>query len=230
MMWQRIRAVWQDWSILIVGLVAIFGAISLGGYWSSSTSSTSAPPSHQARDQGKPAEASFVTNSPSPQGGGAKQSGQQVAQSTKAPSPPPPATQAGPAPSPQPSPAPSNGGSSTPPMHDHMATSSTQPPSGTIGQSPATPPSNAMPIKGDASAGRLVFRKCQACHSIEAGKNMLGPSLAGVFGRKAGTETGFNYSPAMKSADITWSSANARRIPDRSGEGRAGQQDAVSRP
>jgi nitrite reductase (NO-forming) len=90
-------------------------------------------------------------------------------------------------------------------MHDHMATSSTQPPSGTIGQSPATPRSNAMPIKGDASAGRLVFRKCQACHSIEAGKNMLGPSLAGVVGRKAGTETGFNYSPAMKSADITWS-------------------------
>jgi nitrite reductase (NO-forming) len=58
---------------------------------------------------------------------------------------------------------------------------------------------------GDASAGRLVFRKCQACHSIEPGKNMLGPSLGGVIGRKAGTETGYNYSPAMKSADIVWS-------------------------
>jgi nitrite reductase (NO-forming) len=57
---------------------------------------------------------------------------------------------------------------------------------------------------GDASSGRLVFRKCQACHSIEPGKNMLGPSLAGVIGRKAGTEAGYNYSPAMKSADIVW--------------------------
>ncbi len=33
---------------------------------------------------------------------------------------------------------------------------------------------------------------------------MLGPSLAGVIGRKAGTEAGYNYSPAMKSADIVW--------------------------
>jgi nitrite reductase (NO-forming) len=61
-----------------------------------------------------------------------------------------------------------------------------------------------MPAMGDAAAGRLVFRKCQACHSIEPGKNMLGPSLAGVIGRKAGTEAGYNYSPAMKSADIVW--------------------------
>jgi nitrite reductase (NO-forming) len=49
-----------------------------------------------------------------------------------------------------------------------------------------------------------VFRKCQACHSIEPGKNLLGPSLSGIIGRKAGTEAGFNYSPAMKSADIVW--------------------------
>jgi nitrite reductase (NO-forming) len=61
-----------------------------------------------------------------------------------------------------------------------------------------------MATMGDASSGRLVFRKCQACHSIEPGKNMLGPSLAGVIGRKAGTEAGYNYSPAMKSADIVW--------------------------
>ena len=61
-----------------------------------------------------------------------------------------------------------------------------------------------MPATGDAASGRLVFRKCQACHSIESGKNMLGPSLAGIIGRKAGTEAGYNYSPAMKSADIVW--------------------------
>ena len=56
---------------------------------------------------------------------------------------------------------------------------------------------------GDA-AGRQVFRKCQACHSMEPGKNILGPSLAGIMGRKAAAEAGFNYSPAMKQANISW--------------------------
>src|SRR5262249_31654980 len=57
---------------------------------------------------------------------------------------------------------------------------------------------------GDAAAGRQVFRKCQACHSMEPGKNMLGPSLAGLLGRKAGSESGYNYSSAMKQENITW--------------------------
>ncbi len=57
---------------------------------------------------------------------------------------------------------------------------------------------------GDPGAGRLVFRKCQACHSMEPGKNILGPSLAGIIGRKAGTEPSYNYSPAMKQANVVW--------------------------
>src|SRR5262245_57507702 len=39
---------------------------------------------------------------------------------------------------------------------------------------------------------------------MEPAKNMLGPSLAGLLGRKAGSEAGYNYSPAMKQANITW--------------------------
>jgi cytochrome c2 len=63
----------------------------------------------------------------------------------------------------------------------------------------------AMPTAGgDAAAGRLVFRKCQACHSMEPGKTILGPSLAGIMGRKAGSDPGYNYSPAMKQANIVW--------------------------
>jgi nitrite reductase (NO-forming) len=63
----------------------------------------------------------------------------------------------------------------------------------------------AMPTAGgDAAAGRLVFRKCQACHSMEPGKTILGPSLAGIMGRKAGSDPGYNYSPAMKHANIVW--------------------------
>jgi nitrite reductase (NO-forming) len=42
------------------------------------------------------------------------------------------------------------------------------------------------------------------CHSLEPGKNILGPSLGGIIGRKAGAEPGYSYSPALKQADIVW--------------------------
>jgi cytochrome c len=57
---------------------------------------------------------------------------------------------------------------------------------------------------GDPAAGQKIFVRCAGCHSIVAGENKNGPSLAGVFGRKSGAEPGFNYSPALKSANITW--------------------------
>jgi nitrite reductase (NO-forming) len=58
--------------------------------------------------------------------------------------------------------------------------------------------------QADVAAGSQVFHICQACHSLDPGRNLLGPSLAGVIGRKAGTAPGFDYSEAMKSANITW--------------------------
>jgi cytochrome c len=58
---------------------------------------------------------------------------------------------------------------------------------------------------GDAVKGKAVFARCAICHDLKPGVNKLGPSLHDVFGRKAGTVAGFNYSPAMKSAKITWS-------------------------
>lgn len=60
---------------------------------------------------------------------------------------------------------------------------------------------------GDAAAGKAVFAKCMACHTTEAGKNKIGPSLHGVVGRKAGAVAGFAYSPAMKGSGITWTEA-----------------------
>jgi cytochrome c len=60
---------------------------------------------------------------------------------------------------------------------------------------------------GDAAAGQHVFARCAACHSVTAGANGIGPSLAGMFGRKSGTEAGYNYSPALKDANITWDEA-----------------------
>ena len=57
---------------------------------------------------------------------------------------------------------------------------------------------------GDAAAGEHVFARCAACHSPKAGENKIGPSLAGVVGRKSGDAPNYNYSPALKSAGITW--------------------------
>jgi len=57
---------------------------------------------------------------------------------------------------------------------------------------------------GDPKAGQAAFTQCKACHSLDAGKNGIGPSLHGVFGRQSGAVAGFNYSDAMKKAGVTW--------------------------
>jgi cytochrome c len=58
---------------------------------------------------------------------------------------------------------------------------------------------------GDPEAGAEVFRTCAACHTLEPSAHRTGPSLAGVFGRKAGTAEGFHrYSDALRSADLVW--------------------------
>ena len=62
----------------------------------------------------------------------------------------------------------------------------------------------AASAAGDPVAGKVVANKCMVCHSFTAGENRIGPSLAGVVGRKSGTVPGFNYSPAMKSIGLTW--------------------------
>ncbi|WAT17391.1 c-type cytochrome [Aurantiacibacter sp. MUD11] len=67
----------------------------------------------------------------------------------------------------------------------------------TVAAAPATPPA--------------AFSTCGVCHSVEPGQNGVGPTLAGVVGRRAGSVAGANYSPAMQGANITWTEANLRR-------------------
>ena len=68
-------------------------------------------------------------------------------------------------------------------------------------------PAIAAP-SGDVAAGKLVFARCAMCHTVAAGENRLGPSLAGVIGRKAGSIAGYNYSAAMKNSGVTWTPEN----------------------
>ena len=57
---------------------------------------------------------------------------------------------------------------------------------------------------GDAARGETKFQDCAACHKLEAGANNVGPSLHGVFTRKAGELADFRYSPAIKRSGIAW--------------------------
>lgn len=60
----------------------------------------------------------------------------------------------------------------------------------------------------DVEAGQRSFNKCRACHQVgEGAKNLVGPHLNGLFGRKAGTMEGYNYTEANKNSGITWDEA-----------------------
>jgi cytochrome c len=61
---------------------------------------------------------------------------------------------------------------------------------------------------GDAARGAQLFRQCAACHSVEAGEHLTGPSLAQIWNRKAGSADGFaRYSDPLRRSGITWNEA-----------------------
>ena len=53
-------------------------------------------------------------------------------------------------------------------------------------------------------SGAARFQDCAACHKLEASANNVGPSLHGIFVRKAGEIADFRYSPAIKRSGIVW--------------------------
>lgn len=57
----------------------------------------------------------------------------------------------------------------------------------------------------DLAAGETSFKKCLACHRVgPEAKNLVGPLLNGLEGRKSGTIEGYNYTDANKNSGITW--------------------------
>jgi cytochrome c len=72
------------------------------------------------------------------------------------------------------------------------------------GNAPRRADSNGQALmEGDAVRGKDIFeRRCTGCHAMEQDRE--GPRLRGVFGRSSGTVPGFDYSPALRKADIVW--------------------------
>lgn len=61
----------------------------------------------------------------------------------------------------------------------------------------------------DVAKGETQFKKCLPCHRIGPGaKNLVGPELNGLDGRKAGSVEGYSYSDANKNSGIVWNEAS----------------------
>ena len=73
---------------------------------------------------------------------------------------------------------------------------------------------------GDAARGEKKFEDCAACHTLERGENSVGPSLHGVFGRKAGELDGFPLFAGAQAQRHHLDAADARHVHRRSAEGR----------
>ena len=63
--------------------------------------------------------------------------------------------------------------------------------------------------QGDVTQGQAIFTaQCGFCHSPEAGKNLMGPSLHGVFDRASAQAPAFTYSAALQAAKLQWNESN----------------------
>ncbi len=64
----------------------------------------------------------------------------------------------------------------------------------------------ATPVRAaDVAHGESLYEGCQDCHSLD--KNDVGPRHRGVFGRRAGTVSDYEYSDALKRSGIVWNEA-----------------------
>jgi cytochrome c len=64
--------------------------------------------------------------------------------------------------------------------------------------------------KGDPAAGKEIYARCLACHTLASDR--VGPRHCGLFGRRAGSVKGFEYSDAMKRYRVVWSEKTLDRF------------------
>ena len=178
-MWQRLPPFIREWPILIVGILLIVPLLYFSSYEASSSKSTASAPSLSRPDESASRPTAARAQAPN-------------AEPSSSPAPAPAKTTPNSAQAPAKAPVMS---------HDRVAVT---PAAQTSGQRVPSPTTTTAPGIGDIATGKLVFRKCQACHSLEPGKNGLGPSSAGLVGKKASSVPNYNYSPAMKGSNLTW--------------------------
>lgn len=101
---------------------------------------------------------------------------------------------------------------------------------------PAAASTTAAAATTPAAAAPASFTMCKTCHSTEPGKTIIGPSLAGVYGTKAAEVPGYQFSPALKAAGLTWNDAtldkwieNPMKLVPGTKMTYAGQPDAAKR-
>jgi nitrite reductase (NO-forming) len=223
-MWAKIR----EWFVLVVGLAVIVGGLSITSYIQSLPAP--APDSVTASSEqptSKPAAPQQQAGAPQPatpqQAAPSKQAAQPAAAqgaAKPAPAVAPAAANSKAAAAPAAAPAhnhtaaPATAPVATPATHNHAAAAPqavAQIAAGAPAAAPSAAASSAPALDAQAAAGQRVYRKCQACHSLEAGKNGLGPSLAGIVGQKAAEVPRYNFSPAMKASGLTWDVATLDR-------------------
>jgi nitrite reductase (NO-forming) len=191
----------RDWLILIVGMLVIVAGLAAASFiptQSVSTATASSTP-------GESAQASAPNTPPPP---AAQQATANQPSASKPAAPAKTAAAEPPKAAPKPAAAPAS-------PHAHMQMQTAKPatspaaPAAQMAQAsqPARTAAAAPAPTGDAARGKAVYRKCQACHSLAEGKNGVGPSLAGIVGKKAASVPNYNYSQAMRDSKLTWDAA-----------------------
>lgn len=70
--------------------------------------------------------------------------------------------------------------------------------------------SAALAADGDSTRGKMLYEsRCVACHSLDA--NRVGPAHQGVYGRKAGSALGYDYSTPVKASTLVWTEVTLDR-------------------
>ncbi|MBK0397910.1 cytochrome c family protein [Limibaculum sp. M0105] len=90
---------------------------------------------------------------------------------------------------------------------EEASTETAAAPAETAAEAPAAS-AGGVYAAASAEAGAKVFNKCKACHTLEEGKNRVGPYLWGIIGRPVASAEGYAYSDALKAKGGEWTAAN----------------------